>query len=114
MNFLRTVLFISILFLANQVSAQTVDEIIDKHIAAIGGKEVINKIKTQVTEGTLSVMGSDLTNESTLQVGVGFKNVANFNGQEIIQVITPTSGWMINPLQGMTDPQALPDDQVKA
>jgi len=57
-------------------------------------------------------MGSTLTSISTMLVGKGFKNVANFNGQEIIQCITPTGGWMINPLAGQTDAQALPDDQV--
>lgn len=94
--------------------AQTADEVINKHIAAIGGKDVLNKIKTQVTQSSISVMGSDLSSTTTLVVGKGFKNVANFNGQEIIQCITPTSGWMMNPLAGQTDPTALPEDQVKA
>ena len=114
MKLIRSFILLGILIIANQVSAQTADEIINKHIKAIGGKDVISKIKTQIVEANLSVMGSDLSSESTLQVGVGFKNVANFNGQDIIQVVTPKGGWMINPLQGMTDPQALPEDQVKA
>jgi len=94
--------------------AQTVDEIIQKYVDGMGGREVINKIKTQVIESNLSVMGSDLTSNATILVGKGFKNVASFNGQDIIQVVTPTGGWTINPLQGITEAQALPDDQVKA
>jgi len=93
--------------------AQTADEIVSKHINAIGGKAIIDKIKSQVIQSDMSVMGSDLTSTTTLLVGKGFKNVANFNGQEIIQCITPTSGWMINPLAGQNDAQPLPDDQVK-
>jgi len=96
------------------VKAQTADEVINKHIAAIGGKDVIAKIKSQVVESNLNVMGSDLTATTTLLVGKGFKNVANFNGQEIVQVITPTSGWMLNPLAGQTDPTPIPEDQVKS
>lgn len=96
------------------VHAQTADEVINKHIAAVGGKDVLAKIKSQVTESSISVMGSDLSSTTTLLVGKGFKNVANFNGQEIIQCVTTTSGWMVNPLAGMTDPQAIPEDQVKA
>jgi hypothetical protein len=103
-----------LLLSATYVQAQTADEVVSKHIAAIGGKDVIAKIKSQVTDADISVMGSTLTSQSTILVGKGFKNVANFNGQEIIQCVTPTSGWMINPLQGMTDPQPLPEDQVKA
>jgi hypothetical protein len=96
------------------IQAQTAEEIVVKHIDALGGKAVIDKIRTQVVEAELSVMGTTLPSISTLLVGKGFKNVSNFNGQDIIQCITPTGGWMINPLQGMTDAQPLPDDQVKA
>jgi hypothetical protein len=109
-TFCLAILFIS----AGPLSAQTADQVIEKHITAIGGRDVLDKIKTQVIESDLSVMGSDLTSVSTLQVGLGYKNVANFNGQDIIQVITTTGGWMLNPLAGQTDPQPLPDDQVKA
>jgi hypothetical protein len=96
------------------LQAQTADDIINKHITAIGGKDVISKIKSQVTESNLSVMGSDLTNVSILLVGKGFKNSADFNGQEIIQCVTPTGGWMINPLAGQAEPSPLPEDQLKA
>ena len=110
---LRSVLAGMLLLSTALVHAQTADDVINKHIAAIGGKDVLGKIKSQVVEANLSVMGSDLTSTSTLLVGKGFKNVANFNGQEIIQVITTTGGWMINPLAGQNDPTALPEDQVK-
>ncbi|HEY0679437.1 MAG TPA: hypothetical protein VGD17_14225 [Chitinophagaceae bacterium] len=103
-----------LLLSSSYLQAQTADEVVSKHIAAIGGKDVISKIKSQVIESDLSVMGSTLTSTTTIVVGKGFKNVANFNGQEIVQSVTPTGGWMINPLQGMTDPQPLPEDQVKA
>lgn len=96
------------------VHAQTVDEIVSKHINAIGGKRVIERIKTQVVDADLSVMGSELTSKTTIVVGVGFRNESNFNGQEIIQCITPSGGWMINPLQGMTAPEPLPEAQVKS
>lgn len=96
------------------LQAQTADEVVNKHVAAMGGKEVIEKIKSQVVDADLSVMGSNLPSKTTMVVGVGFKNVASFNGQDIIQVITPTGGWMINPLAGQVDPQPIPEEQVKA
>ena len=114
MRLLRTVLPGILMLSATYSYSQTADEIVNKHIAAIGGKTVIESIKSQVVNSSMSVMGSDLTSTTTVLVGKGFKNVANFNGQEIIQCITPTGGWMINPLQGQTDPQPLPEDQVKA
>jgi len=114
MKLLKAVFAGSVLLFNTSVYSQTADEVVNKHINAIGGKAVLNSIKSQVTESQLSVMGSDLTSKTTILVGKGFKNVADFNGQEIIQCITPTGGWMINPLAGQTDPTPLPGDQVKA
>jgi hypothetical protein len=37
----------------------------------------------------------------------------DMNGQKIVQVITDKGGWAINPFQGGTDAQAMPDDQYK-
>lgn len=114
MKMLRSVFAGMLLLSSALVQAQTADEVVSKHIAAIGGKDVIGKITSQVVESDLSVMGSTLTSKTTILVGKGFKSEANFNGQDIIQVVTPTGGWMINPLAGQTDPQPLPEDQVKA
>ncbi len=114
MKLLHSVFILAFVIPFTYLQAQTADEIVTKNIDAIGGKEIISKITSQVVESDLSVMGTTLTSISTLLVGKGFKNVSNFNGQDIVQCITPTGGWMINPLQGMADAQALPDDQVKA
>jgi hypothetical protein len=40
--------------------AQTADEIIEKHIAAIGGKENWKKVTSMVMVGKLNVMGRDV------------------------------------------------------
>ena len=114
MKMLRSVFAGLLLMSSAYLHAQTADDVVNKHVAAIGGKDVISKIKSQVVDADLSVMGSTLTSTSTILVGKGFKNVANFNGQEIVQCVTPTGGWMINPLQGMSEAQPLPEDQVKA
>lgn len=114
MKMLRSVFAGMLLLSSALVQAQTADEVVTKHIAAIGGKDVISKITSQIVEADLSVMGSTLTSKTTVLAGKGFKSEANFNGQDIIQVVTPTGGWMINPLAGQTDPQPLPEDQVKA
>ena len=41
------------------LKAQTVDEIINKHIDAIGGKDKVAGVKTLSIESTLEVMGNE-------------------------------------------------------
>jgi hypothetical protein len=103
MKTLRTGLltFLSFTGIAS-LHAQTADEIISKHIAAVGGKTLLSSMKSLYMEGTMEVMGTEAPND------------VNFNGQEIIQVVTDKGGWMVNPMAGATTPTALPDDQVNA
>jgi hypothetical protein len=94
--------------------AQTADEILGKHIEALGGKAVVSGIKSVVTESTVDVgeMGQ-ATSTTYIINGKAFKNESDFNGMKIIQVVTDKSGWTVNPPAGQTTPVALTDEQVK-
>jgi outer membrane lipoprotein-sorting protein len=96
------------------VQAQTVDEIINKHIEAIGGKEKINAIKTVYTEYTMDIQGNQASGLTYLVNGKGYRNEVDFGGQKIIQCINETGGWQVNPLMGQTSAEPLPEDQAKA
>src|ERR1700742_379871 len=98
------------IFAAN---AQTVDEVINKHIDAIGGKDLVGKVNSVYIEATMSVMGNDAPNAITIVNGKGYKSETDFNGQKIINCITDKGGWMVNPMAGANDPTAMTADQVK-
>jgi len=91
--------------------AQTADEIVNKHIEAMGGKDKIKDIKSIYTEGVMNVMGNEAPVTTTVLNGKGFKSEVDFNGQKIVQVVTDKNGWAINPMMGSTDPQKMPDEQ---
>lgn len=93
--------------------AQSVDEIITKHVDAIGGKEKLAQINSIYMETGTEAMGNESASKTTVLNGKGFKSEVDFNGQKIVQVVTDKGGWAINPFGGSSDPAPLPEDQYK-
>ncbi|MEJ7735953.1 MAG: hypothetical protein WKF97_00890 [Chitinophagaceae bacterium] len=103
-------LFISV----TTVKAQSADEIIAKHIEAIGGKEKISQINSLHLESSIEVMGNEATSTTVILHGKGFKNEVDISGQKIIQVITDQGGWSVNPMTGQASATEMTEDMVKA
>lgn len=106
-------LAITVLF-ASALQAQTVDEIIAKHIEAIGGKEKLGQVKSIYSEISMEVMGNQSPVTEYMLEGKGFKSEADFNGSKIISCFTDKGGWAINPMAGASEAQAMPDEIYKA
>jgi hypothetical protein len=105
---------VTALFGSMILTAQTAEEIVGKHIEALGGKEKIKGIKSIYTESTMSIMGNEVPNTTYILDGKGFKAEMDMQGQKIVQVYTDKGGWSINPMTGATDPQPIPEEQYKA
>src|SRR5688572_6409440 len=86
----------------HDIFGQTVDEIINKHIEAIGGKEKVASVKTLYMEGTLDLMGNQAPSITHIVHGKGYKNEVDFNGSKMVTVYTDKAGWTINPMAGQT------------
>lgn len=95
-------------------NGQTVDEIISKHIEAIGGKDKLSQVKSLYTENSMEVMGNAAPQKEYLLEGKGYKTEVEFNGVNIINCYTDKGGWAVNPMAGGTDAQELPDAMYKS
>ncbi|GAB3512063.1 hypothetical protein GCM10027341_52370 [Spirosoma knui] len=95
--------------------AQTVDEIVDKHVAAMGGMDKLSSVQSVYTERSLSVQGMEIPSKSTVVVGKAMRTESSVMGNSMVQVVDGTSGWMIRPtmMGGTGEPEDMPADQVK-
>ena len=97
-----------------QAQTQTVDEVINKHIEALGGKEKLLSLKSVKYTGNINIQGNDV---SIVQTKVNLKGMRidiSVAGTENYQFVTPEKGFVYMPVQGMTEPSPMPEDQVKS
>lgn len=111
MKFL-SILAVTILMTASTY-AQSVDEIISKHISAIGGAENWKKINSVRQEASISVQGMDIPVVITFVHNKGFKQEFTVMGMTGYSIITPEGGWNFSPMAGQTKPEPITADELK-
>ena len=94
--------------------AQTVDEIVDNYVNALGGKEKLMSLKTVKLEGSMSAQGTDLTLITTKSHGVGVRLDIEVMGTSNYQVANMTKGATFWPARGNDAPEEMEPDQYKS
>lgn len=93
--------------------AQTAEELVEKHISAIGGMENWKKVNSIRQEATLSVQGMDIPVVITAVHNKATKQEYTVMGMTGYSIITAEGGWNFNPMQGQTKPQPITQDELK-
>lgn len=101
-------------FAVMNVSAQTADEIVAKHITAMGGAEKLATLNTVKMEGNLSMQGMDIAVVITRTHLKGSRLDLEIMGSSNYQIMNEKTGWMFFPVQQMDAPQEMPADQFAA
>lgn len=106
-------LLIAAFFTLSVSYAQSADEIINKHIEAIGGKDNWKKVNSMVQTGTMSVQGAEIQLKRSIVHNTAARTDITLMGMTGYQIVTPTEGWSYMPFQGQAAVEAMTADQVK-
>lgn len=94
-----------------QETQLTADQIVQKHVEAIGGVAKINAIQTLVVTGKASILGQT---EAPLTIQVKRPNLLrleiDFQGRKIVQAFDGVTAWTVNPMIGSGPKQSSEED----
>lgn len=113
--FLQAVLLFAGVLATASIHAQNADEVINKYLNAIGGKDNLKKINSLKVEGQMEINGPGLKIPFVMQAvnGKGYRSDAEFQGNKIVEITTPDKGWAQNPMAGQTELQPMSADDLK-
>lgn len=109
----QSLLSVGLLTIVIAAQAQTADEVIAKHLDAVGGKEKLAGITSVKMTSTNVIMGNEAPATIVILNGKGFRSETEMMGSKMIQVFTDKGAWMVNPMSGASDPQEVPAEQAK-
>lgn len=116
--FALAILFVcSIVFPSAGVHAdepKTADEVIAKHIEAMGGRKNIDAVKTiRMTGKMIGQGGMDIPMVIESKKPNKVRVEITFQGMTGVEAFDGETGWFVMPFMGRTDPEKMPPDRVK-
>jgi hypothetical protein len=103
---MRALLFALLSFTFFSAGAQTVDEVIQKYAANLGGLDAFNKVKTAKYSGTVTAQDNNLPITIQIINGKAARTDVKIEAMntQIINVYNNGKGWKQNPFAGATTP----------
>jgi hypothetical protein len=98
-NIVLIVVFILGLVYMQLLQARSVDEIINKHVEARGGKKKLNLIHSLYMEGIREVIRKEISIQVTKVHGKLYRNDFEYDGKRGFTEVTPGEGWAFIPRQ---------------
>ena len=109
----KVLLSIATVLFAHFAIAQSAEEIVNKHIEAIGGAENWKKMNSLVMEATMKAQGAEIKIVRSQIHNKAMRMDIAVMGMNGYQILTPTAGWSFMPFQGQTTPDAMAPDAIK-
>ncbi len=101
------------LLIGSQLSAQTLEEVLKEHFAAMGQDQVL-KTNTMKVSGMFVQSGLEIPFIQMAARPAGIRVEVSLQGLTQIQTYNGKEGWKIDPFAGSNDPQPLGDDEMRS
>ena len=110
----KTIFVLSLIIGISSITiAQTADDIINKNIAAMGGLDKLNSIKTLYEEDSINA-GAAKFDVKVWMVNKKYQRVEfKVMGMTGFSILRTDSGWRYLPFQGQKTPEPITSDEVK-
>ena len=112
-NIILLVIFILGLVFMQFIQAHSVEEIIDEHVEARGGRNKINSINSLYMKGIREMMGNRVPIRIIKVQGKLFRNDFEFMGTSGYTIVTPSAGWSFVSMRS-GKPESLSGERLKA
>jgi hypothetical protein len=95
-------------------SAQELQEIVTKHIEAIGGADAWKKVNALKTQMVMKAQGAEIkitmnqVHKKAMRVDIDVMGMSGY------QIVTNNEGWSYMPFQGLTKPEPMTAEDVKS
>lgn len=106
--------FFAAILISINLPAQTAEEIVDKHIEALGGSENLQAVKSLKVIGSAKVMGIEIpyTTYNLAPNKTYFE--MSIQGFTIKQAYDGNTAWSVNPMSGSSSPEIVEGEEAKA
>jgi hypothetical protein len=112
----KTLFFVAFLIASSFVQAQKADEIVAKHLAAIGASNwsKINSVKMEAKIAADAAAGMTILWNMTATRDKAARMDVSVMGMSQVVVVSGDKGWATNPFAGQNDPEPMTTDQVES
>ena len=95
------------------IAAQSVEELVSKHIAARGGMDTFKAITSLRMSGTLETQGTDVKFNAETKPDSIIRETLTLQGMSQVHVYDGSEAWQIDPFGGRRDPERMGEEDAR-